>query len=143
MIKDKMIAPGVYVDVIDDTEYIRTSDLVTSKAFGLVVVAQKGPIGKIITLNTLREYEGVFGSPIGYTGLVATKILREASNLQVVRVESSTNPAVARTVNIPGTSNGSAVTNLLVLTHEDRGTLFPEELTVKVEVNSNKLTLTI
>lgn len=143
MIKDRIIAPGIYVDVIDDTEYIRASNIITSKLFGLVVVAQKGPIGKITTLNNLREYEGVFGNPIGYTGLVATKILRETGNLKVIRVESKTNPAVARTVDIPGTSNGSAITNILTLTHSDRGTLFDDELTVKVENAANTVTLTI
>lgn len=117
----RMKSPGVFIDEIDLSAYQAVMD--TSKIFGIVTVAQNGPIGEITDIPTVKKFENTFGDPISFGGLACRYLLDQTSSLKVVRAASSS--AASRSVTLAATtaSGGGAS---LVVAFKNKGTLYSD-----------------
>jgi len=128
-----MKSPGVYVREIDLSQY--SAIMSSLKIFGIVTVAQNGPIDKIVEISNVREFINTFGNPISAGGIACVRYLVNAGNLKVVRTAG--NSAAARTTTLAGVdSEDQAVTNALVISHKYKGTLYSDAIKVTVSAIS-------
>lgn len=125
----QMKSPGVFIQEVDLSTYVAIMD--TSKIFGIVTVAQNGPINQVVEINSVSKFEEVFGNPISAGGLACRFILDQTSSLKVVRVAGSS--AAFRTATIAGEdAEETAVANALVISAKNKGTLFSDALKATV-----------
>lgn len=139
----EMKSPGVFIDEVDLSTYVAIMD--TSKVFGIVTVAQNGPIGEVVEIDSISTFENTFGYPISAGGLTCTFIAQETSSLKVIRVAGSS--AEYRSVALDGKDGDSgAVSGAVTVTPKYKGTLFSEALSVTIkpsESDTDKFTLII
>lgn len=128
----EMISPGVFIDEIDLSTYVAIMD--TTKVFGIVTLAQNGPIGEVIDITSVDDYEDTLGYPISAGGLAAVEIAGITSSLKVVRLAGSS--AAYRTAKLAGVSageSGSAITEAVTVAYKNKGTLFSDAIRATVK----------
>lgn len=124
-----MKSPGVFITEVDLSTYAAVMN--SSKIFGIVTLAQNGPINTIVEITSVSEFEKTFGNPISAGGMACVAYLNQASSLKVVRVAGSS--ATKRSVTLAGKKTGStAVTSALVISAKYKGTLYSDALTAVV-----------
>ena len=125
----QMKSPGVFIDEVDLSTYVAIMD--TSKIFGIVTLAQNGPIGEVTEITSTADFENIFGNPISPGGLACAYVASITSSLKVVRAAGAS--AAYRTANIPGVdAEDTAIANALVITPQYKGTLYSDAITVAV-----------
>jgi len=104
------ISPGVYVSELDFSQYITT---LGTTQFGVVGVANKGEVNKLISISNEAELIDTFGEPENdYFGLLcAIRYLRRGRSLRFVRVASSS-VAYAENTHVKGNSPPEDVAKL-------------------------------
>lgn len=127
----QMKSPGVFIDEVDLSTYVAIMD--TSKVFGIVTIAQNGPIGEVTDIDAVGTFESTFGYPISAGGLTCTLLAGITASLKVVRVAGGS--AEYRSVTLKGKNSegGSAVDNAVVVTPKYKGTLFSDALSISVK----------
>lgn len=123
----QMKSPGVFIDEVDLSAYAAVMD--TSKIFGIVTVAQNGPIGEVISVSTVKQFEEIFGDPISDGGLACRFLLDQTSSVKVVRAASST--AAYRSTTLDAVNSQSQAVSFVV-TYKYKGTLYSDALYVTI-----------
>lgn len=119
-----MKSPGVYISEVDLSAYAAIMN--ESMIFGLVTLAQNGPIGQVTDISSLKEYEDTFGYPISAGGIAATELLKVTSSVKIVRLAGSS--ATARSLTLKGSAGSTAIDNAVIVSYKYKGTLFSDAI---------------
>lgn len=111
------ISPGVVIRELDFSQY---AERVTSSIFGVVGVAQKGPVNKVTTVTNEQQLISTFGKPYNMTSgnyTIAKSVvhagihyLRFGNQLKVVRISEGDGVASSYTFNDDNTDPAIIVT---------------------------------
>lgn len=120
-------SPGVYITEVDNSWY----ETPKTKSISITILgpAKSGPMNVPTDVETVREFQNLFGSPLGYSGLCACMCLGIASSVKFVRIADEN--ASKRSVKIAG-SKISEVASAIVLENPTAGTIDEETWTMQV-----------
>lgn len=120
-------SPGVYITEVDNSWY----ETPKTKSISITILgpAKSGPMNVPTDIETVREFQNLFGSPAGYGGLCACMCLGIASSVKFVRIADDN--ASKRSVKIAG-SKVSDVASAIVLENPTAGTIDEDTWTMQV-----------
>lgn len=129
----KPIAPGVYTEEYDFSMY---APALATTIFGVVGVADKGPIDEATLITNEGDLTNVFGVPqVGYFGIhAAIRYLRRGGTCWFVR--AATNSAAASSCELVNTDDSGAVSAMTV-TAVSKG-IWGDSLSLVVEAGTTQ-----
>lgn len=98
------LSPGVYPKEVDFSAYVQS---LASSVTGMVVVAEKGPIGKVVETSNFPEWVSVFGGFLrGHYGAYAAKMFFDngGGRLKTVRTAHYDDPSDVTSLTAKGAS---------------------------------------
>lgn len=133
-----MVSPGVNINEVDLTSY---TPLYTppSNAFIIIGSASNGPVNTPRLLNSVAEFENMFGLPLDLSGLTAVKILQTGTQIYYIRFFNGDETADASFLKMTLTGTGGN----LVLTAKYPGELTSGQVKAVVTAATHHFTFTV